>query len=65
VSSATDYGRIASLEEFVAHREGQRLEFKRGAAVDEPQVLPRAVCALLNSDGGTVVVGLAERSATG
>lgn len=41
-------------------RESQRLEFKRREALDRPEVVGRAVVAMLNAQGGTVWVGLRE-----
>lgn len=40
--------------------EGQRLEFKGREALKKPQLLSRAVVAMLNADGGDVWVGLRE-----
>lgn len=42
---------------YASRKEGAKLEFKSAAAVDDPRILPRAVCALLNAGGGEVIVG--------
>jgi len=40
--------------------EGQSLEFKAAAALEEPHNIARAVVAMLNADGGEVWIGLHE-----
>lgn len=40
--------------------EGQKLEFKGRDSVDDARTIPRAVCAMLNADGGEVLVGVKD-----
>jgi hypothetical protein len=50
----------ATLGELLQSREGQQLEFKSTAALDDELILPRSVCSFLNAKGGTVLVGVRD-----
>lgn len=50
----------SKLEDYLHSTEGARLEFKRSAAIEDDKILPRAVCGFANTDGGEIVVGIAE-----
>lgn len=49
------------LDEVLGRREGQRLEFKAGAALGEPGNIARAVVGMLNADGGEIWIGVDEK----
>lgn len=49
------------IDELIGKRESSRLALK--SAETESQDIAATVCALLNTDGGTVIVGVPERGA--
>lgn len=51
----------SQIDELITERESSRLVFK--SAESERQDIAATVCALLNTDGGTVLVGVRERGA--
>ena len=52
-------------KDFRGKKEGQRLEFKGRAAIDDLRILPRAVCAMLNAGvGGSIIVGVKDDGVT-
>lgn len=47
----------------IGEREGERLEFKSVRALAKPEIVARAVVAMLNAGGGEVWIGLREEDA--
>jgi len=53
--------KMETLDDYVrSGRESQTLEFKSKDAISDSRILPRAVCAFLNAEGGEVIVGVEE-----
>jgi hypothetical protein len=55
------------VQSFVARelQENLSLEYKSIATLKEPQKLRKAICALANSDGGLIIVGVSEKKSGG